>query len=317
MIFSRGASAQVILEPTQVLADAVTALEYVPTGGRTPLAAALNQAKSYLTRSTLLVLLSDGRANIAIDGGDPWQEALAVARDMECSAVVVDTESENRGWADVRSLQRRLARAVSRLKNSRKWNIFRSIESAKDRESNLQQAQGNSIVLILGGVHSGKSRYAQQLAEQSARVKFVATAERSEHNEMHRNLNVHRAERPSDWMTVEEPLAPASVSRSSEEKHDAILIDCAALLGANLMRYSRNDIQLQADMEELSTTLRDSSPKVILVSNEVGSGVVAAYEMGRRFRDVVGETNQLVAAVSATVILTVAGLPLPLEGEHS
>lgn len=92
MIVFRGTSAQVILEPTEVLPDAVAALEYLPTGGRTPLAAALHQAKSYITPSTLVVLLSDGRANIAIDGGDPWQEALAVARSMACSAVVVDTE---------------------------------------------------------------------------------------------------------------------------------------------------------------------------------------------------------------------------------
>ncbi len=92
MIVFRGTSAQVILEPTQVLPDAVAALEYVPTGGRTPLAAALRQAESYLTPSTLMVLLSDGRANVALDGGDPWQEALVVARGMRCSAVVVDTE---------------------------------------------------------------------------------------------------------------------------------------------------------------------------------------------------------------------------------
>lgn len=92
MIVFRGTSAQVILEPTQVLPDAVAALEYLPTGGRTPLAAALRQAEDYLTPSTLLVLLTDGRANIAMGGGDPWQEALVVARGMRCSAVVVDTE---------------------------------------------------------------------------------------------------------------------------------------------------------------------------------------------------------------------------------
>lgn len=92
MIVFRGTSAQVILEPTQALSDAVAALEYLPTGGRTPLAAALRQAENYLTPSTLLVLLSDGRANIALDGGDPWQEALLIARSMRCNALVVDTE---------------------------------------------------------------------------------------------------------------------------------------------------------------------------------------------------------------------------------
>ncbi len=181
----------------------------------------------------------------------------------------------------------------------------------------MQQAESNSVVLILGGVRSGKSRYAQQLAEQSARVKFVATAERRDDEEMHRKIERHRAERPADWMTVEEPLALSRVIKSSEEDCDAILIDCLTLFGANLMeRYAGAENQLQADVEELCVTLRASSRKVILVSNEVGSGVVPAYELGRRFRDVVGEINQRVAEVADTVILMVAGLPLSLKSGH-
>ena len=93
MIVFRGTSAQVLLEPTQVLPDALAALEYLPTGGRTPLAAALDRARGYLTPSTLLVLLTDGRANLAQHGGDPWQEALDVARTIDCSTLVVDTET--------------------------------------------------------------------------------------------------------------------------------------------------------------------------------------------------------------------------------
>jgi magnesium chelatase subunit D len=93
MIVFRGTSAQVILEPTQVLPDALAALEYLPTGGRTPLAAALDQARGYLTPATLLILLTDGRANIPLHGGDPWQEALDAAQLMSCNAIVVDTET--------------------------------------------------------------------------------------------------------------------------------------------------------------------------------------------------------------------------------
>ena len=93
LIVFRGTSAQVILEPTQVLPDALAALEYLPTGGRTPLASALDQARSYLTPATLLILLTDGRANIPLHGGDPWQEALDAARLMSCNAIVVDTET--------------------------------------------------------------------------------------------------------------------------------------------------------------------------------------------------------------------------------
>jgi magnesium chelatase subunit D len=93
MIVFRGTSAQVVLEPTQVLPDALAALEYLPTGGRTPLAAALDQARGYLTPATLLILLTDGRANIPLHGGDPWQEALDAAQLMRCNAIVVDTET--------------------------------------------------------------------------------------------------------------------------------------------------------------------------------------------------------------------------------
>jgi len=93
MIVFRGTSAQVVLEPTQLLPDALATLEYLPTGGRTPLAAALDQARGYVTPATLLILLTDGRANIPLHGGDPWQEALEAARRIHCDAIVVDTET--------------------------------------------------------------------------------------------------------------------------------------------------------------------------------------------------------------------------------
>lgn len=91
----RGSSAQVVVEPTQVLPDALAALEYLPTGGRTPLAAALDRARGYLTPTTVLILLTDGRANIPLHGGDPWQEALDAGRQMCCKAIVVDTENSD------------------------------------------------------------------------------------------------------------------------------------------------------------------------------------------------------------------------------
>ena len=182
----------------------------------------------------------------------------------------------------------------------------------------MQQAQSNSIVLVLGGVRSGKSRYAQELAAQSARVKFVATAERREDEEMLRKIERHRTERPAHWTTVEEPVALSRVIKVSEQDCDVLLIDCLTLFAANLMeRHAGEEDQLQSCVEELCDTLRTTSRTVILVSNEVGSGVVPAYELGRRFRDVVGEINQRVAAVADTVLLMVAGLPFPLKGGRS
>ncbi len=179
----------------------------------------------------------------------------------------------------------------------------------------MQQDHGSSIILVLGGVRSGKSRYAQQLAQSSTRVKFVATAERRDDEEMHRKIERHRAERPAHWTTVEEPFELSRIIRSSEEDCDALLIDCLTLFGANLTeRYAGDENRLQAIVEELCITLRASSRKVILVSNEVGSGVVPAHQLGRRFRDVVGEINQQVAVLADTVLLMVAGLPLALKG---
>jgi magnesium chelatase subunit D len=93
MIVFRGVAAQVVLEPTRIVGDATTALEYLPTGGRTPLAHALDLARTYITPWTLLILLTDGRANVALGTGDPWQEAIEIASGLRCAALVIDTEN--------------------------------------------------------------------------------------------------------------------------------------------------------------------------------------------------------------------------------
>lgn len=93
LIVFRGTAAHVVLEPTTILPDALAVLEFLPTGGRTPLAAALHQAREYLTPSTLLILITDGRANVALNAGDPWLDALDAAKALHCNAIVADTES--------------------------------------------------------------------------------------------------------------------------------------------------------------------------------------------------------------------------------
>jgi magnesium chelatase subunit D len=108
LIVFRGTSAKVVLEPTQNMEDVTAALEYLPTGGRTPLAHALEVAKAYLTPTAVLVLLTDGRANIASRGGDPWQEALQAATELRCRALVIDTENA----AQPLGLSRTLAEAL-------------------------------------------------------------------------------------------------------------------------------------------------------------------------------------------------------------
>ena len=179
----------------------------------------------------------------------------------------------------------------------------------------MQKTKDTSVVLVLGGVRSGKSRYAQQIAEQSSRVTFVATAERRDDEEMCRKIDRHRAERPAHWITVEEPLALGGVLRSCGHDCDTILIDCLTLFSANLLEACGDEAtKLPQQVEDLCAALKAAPCKVILVSNEVGSGVVPAYELGRRFRDLVGEINQRVASIADTVLFMVAGLPLPLKG---
>jgi adenosylcobinamide kinase/adenosylcobinamide-phosphate guanylyltransferase len=178
----------------------------------------------------------------------------------------------------------------------------------------MQQGSTHSVTLVLGGVRSGKSRYAQQLAERATHVTFVATAERRDDEEMHLKIERHRADRPGSWTTVEEPLRLAAVIAAAD-RSGPVLVDCLTLFTANLLEaYAENELALQAEIDSLCEALGSVPATVILVSNEVGSGVVPAYVSGRRFRDLVGEINQRVAAVADTVVLMVAGLPLALKG---
>ena len=179
----------------------------------------------------------------------------------------------------------------------------------------MQQERSGSITLVLGGVRSGKSRVAQRIAEASERVTFVATAERRDDAEMIAKIDRHRADRPAAWQTIEEPLELARVIQETDSACEVLLIDCLTLFAANLLEACGDDAQrVEARIEELCAALQASSCVVVLVSNEVGSGVVPAYAAGRRFRDLVGELNQRVAAVADTVLLMVAGLPFPLKG---
>jgi adenosylcobinamide kinase/adenosylcobinamide-phosphate guanylyltransferase len=177
----------------------------------------------------------------------------------------------------------------------------------------MSMQQPETVTLILGGVRSGKSRFAQRLAERRSRVTFLATAERRDDAEMHARVERHRADRPATWQTMEEPLHLAQTVRDAGEHCDLLLIDCLTLYASNLLE-AYDAPAIEAETAALCMALTNPPCSVVLVSNEVGSGVVPAYELGRRFRDLAGELNQRVAAVADTVVLMVAGLPLPVKG---
>ncbi len=178
----------------------------------------------------------------------------------------------------------------------------------------MQETRQGSVTLVLGGVRSGKSRYAQQLAEQSRDVVFVATAKVTD-DEMRAKIDRHREDRPKDWVTVEEPLELPKVLAQHELDSEVIVMDCLTIFAANLMEAEgENDDAIEARVEALCGALRRVQCAVVVVSNEVGSGVHPVSPLGRRYRDLLGEINQRVARIADDVILMVAGLPLALKG---
>ncbi len=175
----------------------------------------------------------------------------------------------------------------------------------------MQSNHRSTVTLLLGGVRSGKSHYAQQIGERAGRVVFVATAQAAD-DEMRLKVERHRSSRPQHWKTVEEPLALAEVITQHGPTCDLMIIDCLTFFAANLLDAKTDE---QASVDGLCNALRAPACSVVLVSNEVGSGVVPEYPSGRRFRDLLGEMNQSVARVASNVLLLVAGLPLILKGE--
>jgi adenosylcobinamide kinase/adenosylcobinamide-phosphate guanylyltransferase len=179
----------------------------------------------------------------------------------------------------------------------------------------MQEIDRRTVTLVLGGVRSGKSRWAQELAAKATRVAYVATAQALD-AEMAEKIRRHREERPSHWQTFEEPLELGPVIAKQAVEFDVMLVDCLTIFVANLQEEARNDpAGKEKRVEGFLESLRAATTSVVLVSNEVGSGVVPPYPAGRRFRDALGELNQQVAAIADNVVLLVAGLPLALKGE--
>ncbi len=175
-----------------------------------------------------------------------------------------------------------------------------------------QAERCGKLTLVLGGVRSGKSRYAEALGAGLGRVVFVATATAGD-EDMRAKIARHRAGRPADWTTVEEPLRMRdALARAG--KADLVIVDCLTLWASNALHAAGEDrAALARQINDLCAGLGECASPVVLVSNEVGSGIVPDHPLGRRFRDVLGEVNQRVAALADEVVLLVAGLPLFLK----
>jgi adenosylcobinamide kinase/adenosylcobinamide-phosphate guanylyltransferase len=169
-----------------------------------------------------------------------------------------------------------------------------------------------SLTLIGGGARSGKSRHALALARQSgSRLAFIATA-RAEDDEMRRRIARHRQERGSEFTTFEEPIEIAARLESEGGRFDAILVDCVTLWLSNLLCAG---VPAIADEGRRLVQATVASPaRVLLVTNEVGCGIVPENALARQFRDLAGELNQTAAEAAAEVYWMAFGIPLKVKG---
>jgi adenosylcobinamide kinase/adenosylcobinamide-phosphate guanylyltransferase len=176
------------------------------------------------------------------------------------------------------------------------------------------------LTLILGGARSGKSAYAQKLAAgRGASVLYVATAEAGD-GEMADRIAAHRAERPAHWKTLEAQRQVGDAIRLNRGEANIILIDCLTLLASNVIiplpepvTAQAAESALNAEVDDLLAAYAGSQAEWIVVSNEVGLGLVPPYPLGRVYRDALGRANQRLAAEADEVLFMVAGLPLKLK----
>jgi adenosylcobinamide kinase/adenosylcobinamide-phosphate guanylyltransferase len=188
---------------------------------------------------------------------------------------------------------------------------------------------GQELILLLGGARSGKSSFAEKLTAQFGdRVLYVATAQ-ADDAEMEARITVHRQSRPSHWRTLESSkgVGKAVCAALLEQGADVILLDCLTLLVSNVILdglwLSEEDFdsvdeaaaqkRVAAELEALVEAYRESDISWIVVSNEVGWGLVPPYPLGRVYRDLLGWANQRLAGLADRVYLMVAGLPVDVK----
>ena len=168
------------------------------------------------------------------------------------------------------------------------------------------------LILVLGGAASGKSQAALDLAGQAGPRAFVATGQALD-REMKARIERHQATRSSDWMTAEVPTDVTKWCSDIGKNYQTIVIDCLTLWLSNLQRPRLRDINMFEATAKMLHAIRATRARVVIVSNELGLGLVPATKAVRAFRDLAGKVNQQVAAEADEVYLTISGLPMRVK----
>lgn len=170
------------------------------------------------------------------------------------------------------------------------------------------------MILILGGARSGKSRYAINLAKRiSKKTVFIATAAALD-EEMKERIQLHKISRPESWGLIEEPVNLSDLLFGLKSAYGVVLIDCVGLWISNLLMTDIKNKVIEKRIEELAKNIfKAKAGLVIIVSNEVGSGIVPGDPLSRRFRDLVGLANQTMTAKADEVIVMQAGIPIKIK----
>ena len=170
------------------------------------------------------------------------------------------------------------------------------------------------IIFILGGAGSGKSKFALQMAKKGKNVAFVATCD-SKDREMKRKIDAHREERPSHWHTLEAGSTPFELAWPNG-KTDCLVIDSLTLWVSELMRREMSPEEILRKCDICLEEARKRFKSTVVVSDEVGLGIVPENRLAREFREVLGQVNQQTAQLAGLVFLVTAGLPIQIKGKE-
>lgn len=169
------------------------------------------------------------------------------------------------------------------------------------------------IIYISGGARSGKSSFALTLASRMAgRTAFVATCEPLD-KEMKKRIGAHKKSRPREWETFEAPLCVSLVLKNIKDAFGVVIIDCITLLVSNLLLKGHTEAFIEEEVRSMCRYLKKERVCGIIVSNEVGLGIVPENELARAFRDIAGRVNQVIAEESDEAFFMVSGLPLKVK----